>query len=236
MCLALSSRSAGRIVADAAVSLEVRKDPYAALRFRIGTDSFLDWSSGRLPGANANDSGNDMPASNSVLDLTQWVRDVPDYPKPGILFRDLTPLMADPVPMRYVTDLLTRHLDDVGAEAVAAIDARGFIFAAPVAVKAGIPFIPLRKSGKLPPAVIGADYELEYGTARLEARHDDLLAGKRVVIVDDLLATGGTAAAAVQLLKNLDVIVASCAFVVELLPLNGRARFEDVDVFSLLTY
>lgn len=177
-----------------------------------------------------------MTVSNSGLDLNQWVRDVPDYPKPGILFRDLTPLMADPVPMRYVTDRLTDHLREVGAVAVAAIDARGFIFAAPVAVKAGIPFIPLRKSGKLPPAVIGADYELEYGTARLEARHDGMLAGKRVAIVDDLLATGGTAVAAVQLLRALDATVASCAFVVELLPLNGRARFPDVEVFSLLTY
>jgi adenine phosphoribosyltransferase len=177
-----------------------------------------------------------MTVSNSSLDLTQWVRDVPDYPKPGILFRDLTPLMADPVPMRYVTDRLTEHLHEVGAEAVAAIDARGFIFAAPVAVKAGIPFIPLRKSGKLPPAVIGADYELEYGTARLEARHDGLLAGKRVVIIDDLLATGGTAAAGVQLLRNLEATVASCAFVVELLPLNGRSRFNEVNVFSLLMY
>ena len=177
-----------------------------------------------------------MTTLTGKMDLKQWIRDVPDYPKPGVLFRDLTPLMAAPAPMRYVTDRLVEHLAEVGAEAVAAIDARGFIFAAPAAVKAGLPFIPLRKSGKLPPAVIGADYDLEYGTARLEARTDALRPGKRVVIIDDLLATGGTAAAAVQLLRELDATVASCAFVVELTFLGGRSLLPAIDLFTLVDY
>lgn len=144
--------------------------------------------------------------------------------------------MADPVAMRYVTDRFVEHLSEKRADAVAAIDARGFIFAAPTAVQASLPFIPLRKSGKLPPEVIGADYELEYGTARLEARHDAISPGKRVVVVDDLLATGGTAAAAVKLLKELGAEVVSTAFVVELTFLNGSAPLEGTEVFSLVKY
>jgi adenine phosphoribosyltransferase len=177
-----------------------------------------------------------MTTLTSTLDLKQWIRDIPDYPKPGVMFRDMTPLMADPAPMRYTTDRFVEHLVEVGAEAVAAIDARGFIFAAPTAVQAGLPFIPLRKSGKLPPEVIGADYDLEYGTARLEVRQDALAPGKRVVIVDDLLATGGTAAAAVQLLRELGATVASCAFVVELTFLGGRAPLSGIDLFTLVQY
>lgn len=177
-----------------------------------------------------------MTLPDAELDLTQWIRDVPDHPKPGVLFRDLSPLMADPKAMQYVTDRFVEHLSEKRADAVAAIDARGFIFAAPAAVQAGLPFIPLRKSGKLPPEVIGADYELEYGTARLEARHDAISAGKRVVVVDDLLATGGTAAAAVKLLKELGAEVVSTAFVVELTFLNGSAPLEGTEVFALVKY
>lgn len=177
-----------------------------------------------------------MASTTSNINLKQWVRDVPDYPQPGVLFRDLTPLMAEPIAMRHVTDRFVEHLTDVRADVVAAIDARGFIFAAPVAVQARLPFIPLRKSGKLPPEVIGADYELEYGTARLEARQDGLIAGKRVVIVDDLLATGGTAAAAARLIQELGGEVASAAFVVELTFLNGRKLLNGIDVFRLIEY
>lgn len=177
-----------------------------------------------------------MASIDSVTDLKQWIRDVPDYPQPGVMFRDMTPLMADPVPMRFITNRLVDHLKDVGAEAVAAIDARGFIFAAPAAVQAGLSFIPLRKSGKLPPEVIGANYDLEYGTARLEARIDALKPGTRVVVLDDLLATGGTAAAAVQLLRQLGGTVASCAFVVELTFLEGRKQLSGTDVFTLVEY
>jgi adenine phosphoribosyltransferase len=175
-----------------------------------------------------------LPAS--TVDLKKWIRDVPDYPQPGVFFRDMTPLMASPEAMRYVRDRFVEHLRAVDADAVAAIDARGFIFAAPAAVEAGLPFIPLRKSGKLPPEVIGADYELEYGTARLEARRDAFVPGARVVILDDLLATGGTAAAAVKLLQELGGRVVSCAFVVELTYLKGRAGLGGTDVLTLVEY
>jgi len=179
-----------------------------------------------------------MTASSSQnrLDLKQWIRDVPDHPQPGVLFRDLSPLMADPAAMGYVTDRFVEHLQATRADAVAAIDARGFIFAAPAAVRAELPFIPLRKSGKLPPQVIGADYDLEYGTARLEARHDAIAPGKRVVIVDDLLATGGTAAAGVKLLRELGANVVSAAFVVELTFLGGRVPLDGTDIFALVEY
>ena len=177
-----------------------------------------------------------MTSPAQKLDLKQWIRDVPDYPQPGVLFRDLTPLMADPVAMRYVTDRFVEHLSEVKADVVAAIDARGFIFAAPAAVRAGLPFVPLRKEGKLPPEVIGADYDLEYGSARLEARNDAVEPGKRVVIVDDLLATGGTAGAAARLLDDLGANVVSVAFVVELTFLNGRQPLNGLDVFSLVEY
>ena len=177
-----------------------------------------------------------MTTGKKTLELKDWIRDVPDYPKPGILFRDLTPLMADPEAMRFVVDRFTERLRDVRAEAVAAIDARGFIFAAPAAVEAALPFIPLRKAGKLPPAVIGADYALEYGTARLEARTDMLRPGQRVAIVDDLLATGGTAAAGVKLIRDMGAEVVSCAFVVELTALGGRAPLSGIDIFSLVSY
>ncbi len=177
-----------------------------------------------------------MTSSTSELDLKQWIRDVPDHPQPGVLFRDLSPLMADPVAMRYVTARFVEHLQEKRADAVAAIDARGFIFAAPAAVQANLPFIPLRKSGKLPPEVIGADYDLEYGTARLEARHDAISAGKRVVVVDDLLATGGTAAAGVKLLRDLGAEVISAAFVVELTFLNGSSVLKDTELFTLVRY
>lgn len=177
-----------------------------------------------------------MISPASELDLKQWIRDVPDHPQPGVLFRDLSPLMANPMAMQYVTDRFVEHVAEMRADAVAAIDARGFIFAAPTAVQAGIPFIPLRKSGKLPPEVIGADYELEYGTARLEARHDAIAPGKRVVIVDDLLATGGTAAAAIKLLNKLGAEVVSTAFVVELTFLGGSALLAGTEVFSLVKY
>ena len=144
--------------------------------------------------------------------------------------------MADPVAMGFVTDRLSDHLREMRADAVAAIDARGFIFAAPAAVNTNLPFIPLRKSGKLPPEVIGADYDLEYGTARLEARNDAVAPGHRVVIVDDLLATGGTAAAGVKLLRELGAEVVSAAFVVELTFLNGRRPLEGTEVYSLVEY
>ncbi len=170
------------------------------------------------------------------LDLKQWIRNVPDYPKPGILFRDLTPLLAHPPAMRFAVDALATHLRPMRLDAVCCIDSRGFLFGAPVGLALGLPIIPLRKAGKLPPETVGADYSLEYGTARIEVRSDALRRGQRVAIIDDLLATGGTAAAAGRVVASLGATVVTYAFVVELTALGGRAALRDAPVHSLVTY
>jgi adenine phosphoribosyltransferase len=171
-----------------------------------------------------------------VPDLKRFIRDVPDYPKKGILFRDLTPLLASPEAMRAAVDGLALRLAERGADAVCCIDARGFLFGAPVAVKLGLPLIPLRKAGKLPPETIGADYALEYGTARIEVRSGALKRGQRAAIVDDLLATGGTAAAAAKVVEDLGASVVTLAFVVELTALKGRDALRGRDVHALVRY
>jgi len=171
------------------------------------------------------------------VDLKSLIRDVPDYPSDGILFRDLTPLMANPEAMQHVTHVLSNHLKSLRTEAVAAIDSRGFIFGAPVAAILGIPFIPIRKAGKLPPPVIGTDYALEYGTARLEVSTASGIEGKRVAVLDDLLATGGSASAGVELVTSLGAEVVSATFLVELEFLNGRQALpEGLDIFSMVKY
>ncbi len=171
------------------------------------------------------------------MDLKSLIRDVPDYPSKGILFRDLTPVMANPEAMQYVTENLSAHLRDFNVEAIAAIDSRGFIFGAPIAAVLDIPFVPIRKAGKLPPPVIGVDYELEYGTARLEMATSAVEGGQRVAVVDDLLATGGSAGAGVKLVTDLGASVISIAFLVELEFLNGRDLLPSgTDVFSLVQY
>ena len=171
------------------------------------------------------------------MDLKSFIRDVPDYPSAGILFRDLTPVMANPHAMRHVTETLSVHLSEKGVQVIAAIDARGFIFGAPVAAELGVPFVPLRKSGKLPPPVVGVDYALEYGTARLEVAESALSSHQRVAIIDDLLATGGTAGAGAELILSLGGDVITFAFLVELAFLNGRQRLPDgIDVFSMVQY
>ena len=171
------------------------------------------------------------------MDLKSFIRDVPDYPSAGILFRDLTPVMANPQAMHHVTETLCVHLSEKGIQVIAAIDARGFIFGAPVAAELGVPFVPLRKSGKLPPPVVGVDYALEYGTARLEVAESALSSHQRVAIIDDLLATGGTAGAGAELILSLGGDVITFAFLVELAFLNGRQRLPDgIDVFSMVQY
>ena len=171
------------------------------------------------------------------MDLKSFIRDVPDYPSAGILFRDLTPVMANPQAMRHVTETLCVHLSEKGIQVIAAIDARGFIFGAPVAAELGVPFVPLRKSGKLPPPVVGVDYALEYGTARLEVAESAFSRHEKVAIIDDLLATGGTAGAGAELILALGGDVITFAFLVELAFLNGRQRLPDgIDVFSMVQY
>jgi adenine phosphoribosyltransferase len=171
------------------------------------------------------------------VELKSLIRDVPDYPSDGILFRDLTPLMANPEAMRHVTQVLSEHLKSLQTEVIAAIDSRGFIFGAPIAAVLDIPFIPIRKAGKLPPPVVGTDYALEYGTARLEVSTGVVSNGQRVAVVDDLLATGGSAGAGVKLITSLGAEVVSAAFLVELEFLNGRQTLPNgVDVFSMVKY
>jgi adenine phosphoribosyltransferase len=168
--------------------------------------------------------------------LRARVRDVPDFPKPGILFRDLTPLMGDGVAMGEAIALLAESVSRHRPELVIAIESRGFIFGAPVAASLGIGFVPVRKPGKLPHKTRRRSYALEYGTDALEMHADAFVAGARVVIVDDLLATGGTAAATVELVREIGGHVVGAAFVVELALLRGRKLLAGVPVDALLDY
>ncbi len=162
------------------------------------------------------------------------VRDVPDFPKPGIVFKDITPVLADPAAFHEVLTALTREAAAMGAELIAGIESRGFLFGAPVAAALGLGFVPIRKIGKLPWRTRRVDYDLEYGTSAVEIHEDAVPAGKRVVIIDDLLATGGTAGAAAQLIEEVGGIAAGFLFVIELDFLAGRQRLGERPVTSLI--
>ena len=168
--------------------------------------------------------------------LRSRVRDIPDFPKPGILFRDLTPMMGDGIAMRAAVDLLAEAVVRHRPELIVAVESRGFIFGAPVAASLGVGFVPVRKPGKLPHKTRRRDFDLEYGTDALEMHADAIVHGARVVVVDDLLATGGTAAATVELVREIGGHVVGAAFVVELELLRGRNRLAKVPVDALLTY
>jgi adenine phosphoribosyltransferase len=168
--------------------------------------------------------------------LTEFIRDVPDFPKPGIVFKDVTPLLADPKAFVGTIDLLGAAFTGARIDKVVGIEARGFIVAAPLAYRIGAGFVPVRKSGKLPYKVELVEYALEYGTDRLELHHDAVAPGERVLIIDDVLATGGTAAASVELVDRLEGEVVGLGFVLELGFLNGRARLPGRTVVSLITY
>ena len=158
--------------------------------------------------------------------LLSRIRDVPDYPKPGVMFKDITPLLADPEAFTALTDALAGLCSAHGATKIVGLEARGFILAAPVAVRAGLGFIPVRKAGKLPGATLSQAYELEYGTAEIEVHAEDLVAGDRVMVIDDVLATGGTAEASIELIRRAGAEVAGVAVLMELGFLPGRARLE----------
>ncbi|MFH9394818.1 adenine phosphoribosyltransferase [Streptomyces sp. NPDC017556] len=158
--------------------------------------------------------------------LLSRIRDVADYPKPGVMFKDITPLLADPVAFTALTDALAELCVRHGATKIVGLEARGFILAAPVAVRAGIGFIPVRKAGKLPGATLSQSYELEYGSAEIEIHAEDLDAEDRVMIIDDVLATGGTAEASLELIRRAGAQVAGVAVLMELGFLAGRARLE----------
>ncbi len=168
--------------------------------------------------------------------LKTKIREIPDYPKPGILFYDLTTLLRDPGALRQVVDIFTERYADTGIEQVLGIESRGFIFAPALAANIGAGFVPVRKPGKLPAETLSVSYELEYGTDTLEVHADSVRQGQRVLIVDDLIATGGTAAAAARMAAEMGADVAEMAFLVELQFLNGRSKLEEFEVFSILQY
>lgn len=169
-------------------------------------------------------------------ELKNKIREVPDFPKQGIRFYDITTLINDPDGLRSVVDLLTDRYRDQEIDKVIAIESRGFIFGSTLAYNLGVGFVPVRKPGKLPAQRISATYDLEYGQDSVEVHSDAVESGQRVLIVDDLIATGGTAAATVELVQRLGGVIVELAFVVELGFLKGRDRLEGVDVFSILTY
>jgi adenine phosphoribosyltransferase len=170
------------------------------------------------------------------MDLKQHIRSVPDFPKPGIVFYDITTLLRDPAGLKATIDRLSSPYTGKGIDVVIGIESRGFILGAPVAERIGAGFIPIRKPGKLPATVLKESYDLEYGQDALEIHADAIEKGQRVLIVDDVLATGGTAAAAVALVKKLGGDLHGLAFLVELLFLDGRAKLEGEAIYSALQY
>jgi adenine phosphoribosyltransferase len=171
-----------------------------------------------------------------MSDLKQLIRGVPDFPKTGILFYDITTLLKDPTGLRCVIDGLKNHYKDAKVDLVLGVEARGFIFAPALAYALGAGFVPVRKPKKLPAEVLRVTYDLEYGSDTLEMHKDAVLEGQKVLIVDDLLATGGTAAAVAKMVRNAGGIVAGIGFVVELTFLNGRSKLDGADIFSLIQY
>ncbi len=170
------------------------------------------------------------------VDLKRFIRDVPDFPEPGVLFRDITPLLQNAEAFQYAVSRLTDRFRDSGLDAVVGIESRGFLFAAPLAINLRVPLVPVRKPGKLPAAHMTVEYALEYGTGQLDIHNDALQRKASVAIVDDLLATGGTAVAAAKLIELLGARVEAFAFLVELTGLGGQERLQDYEVFSLIRY
>ena len=168
--------------------------------------------------------------------LKAKIRDIPDFPKPGIIFKDITPLVKDPAALRLAVHQLIHPFLGRKITSVAGMEARGFIFGSLVAWELGIPFVPLRKPGKLPYDVQSVSYDLEYGSASLEAHIDAFDKNDKVLLIDDLLATGGTAKASCELVEQLGASVVACAFVVELKFLDGKKKLEQYEVHSLLQY
>jgi len=168
--------------------------------------------------------------------VRDYIRDIPDFPKKGIVFKDITPLLMSPAPWRRVIDgLVERHKDD-NVNKVVGIESRGFIFGAPLAYRLNCGFVPIRKLGKLPSDTVRASYDLEYGSATVEIHRDAIQAGERVLLMDDLLATGGTMAASCQLVEQLGGKVVGCSFLVELAFLKGREKLAKYSIQSFIAY
>jgi adenine phosphoribosyltransferase len=170
------------------------------------------------------------------LDLSKFIRDIPDFPKPGILFKDITPLLGNVTAFRETIARMADPFRGQKIDSLVAAEARGFIFAAPLALELGAAFVPVRKPGKLPHDKHSFSYDLEYGSDTLEMHKDAVIAGQRVLVVDDLLATGGTVDACCKLLEKNNVEIAGCLFCIELVALNGRQKLQPHRVVSLLQY
>jgi adenine phosphoribosyltransferase len=176
------------------------------------------------------------PGVTDTARLAALIRSIPDFPAPGVLFRDITPLLYDPAALREANDILAEATRTMSPTLVAGVEARGFIFGVPVAERLGLPFVPVRKPGKLPDAFASISYELEYGNAALELHRTPPVAGHRVLVIDDLLATGGTAAAVVHLVEELGGTIAGFGFLLELTDLGGRARLRGHPIATVLRY
>lgn len=170
------------------------------------------------------------------MDLKEKIRDVPDFPKKGILFRDITTLLKDKKSFSFVVEELFKRYNDKDIDIIAGIESRGFIFGSALAYRINKGFVPIRKPGKLPSTTVSEEYSLEYGTDKIEMHVDAIKEGDRVLLIDDLLATGGTMAAACSLVEKAGGKVTECSFLIELAFLNGRDRLKGYDIYSMVTY
>lgn len=178
----------------------------------------------------------EIPQDQLETQLGEYIRDIPDFPKAGILFKDITPLLQNPKALRLMTEQLALRFRDAQIDYIAGIESRGFIFGMPLAYEMGVGFIPIRKAGKLPAETFQQEYALEYGTDTIEIHRDALRPGQRVLLIDDLLATGGTAAAALSLLEKAGADVVAAVFAIELTFLKGIERLGDCKTLSLIKY
>lgn len=171
-----------------------------------------------------------------TTDLQQFIRDIPDFPKPGILFKDITPLLSSPAAYRAAIAQMAEHYRPLNIDVIAAAEARGFLFAAPLALQLGVGFVPIRKPGKLPYRTRTYSYQLEYGSDTLEMHIDGIEPGQRVLVVDDLLATGGTVEACCRMIEQASGEIVGCCFLIELAFLEGARRLAPYPVFSVIRY
>ena len=170
------------------------------------------------------------------MDFKKYIASIPDFPQPGVLFRDITPLMSDGEAFHATTSEIQKFAEQVGAEVIAGPESRGFLFGCPVAANLHIGFVPVRKPGKLPRETISYRYDLEYGSNELHMHKDAITPGQKVLIVDDLLATGGTVQATIKMIEELGGVVVGCAFLIELEGLKGREALAGYEVFTLMSY
>ena len=168
--------------------------------------------------------------------IEDYITSIPDFPEPGIIFRDITTVVGDADGLKLAIDQMQAKLEGLEFDAIAGLESRGFIFGMPIAYNLGKPFIPVRKKGKLPRATVSQEYDLEYGTAEIEVHKDDVKPGSKIVLIDDLIATGGTLAAAAKLFSQLDADVIKIVCLLELKGLNGRAALEGLDVETIIAY